>query len=215
MEKGSEGSILTEQSSKSKIWTIPNVLTTIRLMAIPFMAFFIYQSGQPGAEGQRYGMLSFIFFVTIWVTDMADGFIARRFNQVSDFGKIYDPLVDKLFQFTTAFMMLMINRIPLWVVLFILVKELTMLIVGAYLWRSKRVVVHAKWYGKAATVLFVLALAVVFFIPYEQRYLTNYIFILPVAMSSFAALAYGYTLLKHGFSAKESSENESERNENN
>jgi len=74
-------------------WTIPNILTTIRLLAIPFMAVFIHASGRPGEEGHSYSVAAFCFFVGIWFTDAADGFIARHFNQISDFGKIYGAIL--------------------------------------------------------------------------------------------------------------------------
>lgn len=181
-------------------WTIPNILTTVRLLAIPFMAVFIHESGSPGEKGRLYSILAFCFFVGIWLTDAADGYIARHFNQISDFGKIYDPLVDKLFQFTTALMMFLIGRIPLWVVIFIIVKEVVMIIGGAYLLRKKKIVVHSKWYGKLSTVLFVIALALVFFVqhyfPDDWRFITNMIFLLPVLMASFATVNYGITMNK-------------------
>ena len=180
-------------------WTIPNILTTIRLLAIPFMAVFIHASGRPDEKGHFYSVLAFCFFAGIWVTDAADGFIARHFNQVSEFGKIYDPFVDKLFQFTTALMMLLIGIIPLWVVIFIVVKELIMIIGGTYLLKTHKIVVHSKWYGKLSTVLFVLALASVFFIqhdfPDNWRLITNLVFVLPVLVSSFATVCYGVTML--------------------
>ena len=169
--------------------TIPNILTTVRLFAIPVMAWFIFQSGETG-DGQ-YRVIAFVFFISIWLTDVADGFIARKFNQVSEFGKIYDPFVDKVFQFTTALMMLIIGRIPAWIVIFMLVKEAVMILGGAYLLQKKSVVVHAKWYGKATTVLFVFALAAMFFVPPEKEWLSSYVFILPVLMSSFSIGAYG------------------------
>ena len=176
-------------------WTVPNILTTIRLAAIPFMAVFIYMSGQSGEEGNRFSVLAFCFFVAIWVTDMLDGYIARHFNQISDFGKIYDPFVDKLFQFTTAFVLFLINRIPLWVVLFIIIKEVIMLLGGAYLLQKKSVVVHSKWYGKASTVLFVIALASIFFIPASYLMVIHFVFIPPVLMSSYATIRYGISML--------------------
>ena len=180
--------------------TIPNILTTVRLLAIPFMAVFIHASGSPGEKGRFYSILAFCFFVGIWLTDAADGFIARHFNQISDFGKIYDPLVDKLFQFTTALMMFLIGRIPLWVVIFIVLKEVVMIIGGAYLLRKKKIVVHSRWYGKLSTVLFVIALALVFFVqhffPNDWRFITNMIFLLPVLMASFATVSYGITMNK-------------------
>jgi len=177
-------------------WTIPNILTTVRLLAIPFMAVFIHASGRPGEEGHSYSVAAFCFFVGIWFTDAADGFIARHFNQISDFGKIYDPFVDKLFQFTTAFMMFLIGRLPLWVVIFILVKEAAMILGGAYILQKHRIVSHSRWYGKLSTVFFVIALASVFFVPHDLRYITNFIFIPPVLMSSFATICYGVTLFR-------------------
>ena len=186
-------------------WTVPNILTTIRLAAIPFMAIFIYLSGKPNEEGRLYSIVAFCFFVAIWVTDMLDGFIARNFNQVSDFGKIYDPFVDKLFQFTTAFMLFLIQRLPLWVVIFIIVKEVLMLLGGAYLLQQKSVVVHSKWYGKISTVLFVIALATVFFIPSNSLFIIHFIFIPPVLMSSFATVCYVLTLFKDSSKSYEKS----------
>lgn len=181
-------------------WTIPNILTTIRLAAIPFMAVFIHASGRPGEKGRMYSILAFCFFVGIWITDAADGFIARHFNQISDFGKIYDPFVDKLFQFTTAFMMFLIGRIPLWVVIFIIVKEAAMILGGAYLLQTQKIVVHSKWYGKLSTVLFVIALASVFFVrhafPENWRLITNLVFIPPILMSTFATVSYGITAIR-------------------
>ena len=84
-------------------WTIPNILTTVRLFAIPFLGVFIFYSKDGNKSSGMFSMIAFAFFAAIWITDAADGYIARRFNMTSDFGKIYDPFVDKLFQFTTAF----------------------------------------------------------------------------------------------------------------
>ena len=177
-------------------WTIPNILTTIRLFAIPVMAWFIFQSGK--VENENDSMVAFIFFFAIWITDVVDGFIARKFDMVSDFGKIYDPFVDKLFQFTTALMLLIIGKIPAWVVIFMLTKEVVMILVGAYLLQQKNIVVHSKWYGKATTVLFVLALATQFFVATDKKWIASYIFIAPVAMAVFSLFAYGKSVFIDG-----------------
>ena len=177
-------------------WTIPNILTTIRLFAIPIMAWFIYKSGKVGNE--NFGMIAFVFFLSIWMTDVVDGFIARKFGMVSDFGKIYDPFVDKLFQFTTALMLLIIRKIPAWVVVFMLTKEVVMILVGAYLLQQKNMVVHSKWYGKASTALFVLALASQFFVPVDMKWVSSYIFIAPVSMAIFSLFAYGKSVFIDG-----------------
>ena len=102
-------------------WTLPNILTTIRLVAIPFMGYFIFLSKGDDSTARTFSMVAVAFFVAIWLTDAADGYIARKYDMVSDFGKIYDPFVDKIFLFTTACMMLLIGRMHLWLVIFILV----------------------------------------------------------------------------------------------
>ncbi|MDD3959138.1 MAG: hypothetical protein GX099_05750 [Clostridiaceae bacterium] len=178
-------------------WTLPNILTTIRLVAIPFMGYFIFLSKGDDSTARTFSMVAFAFFVAIWLTDAADGYIARKYDMVSDFGKIYDPFVDKIFQFTTAFMMLLIGRMPLWVVIFILVKEIIMILGGAYFLQQRKLVVHSKWYGKASTVLFVIALATLFFLDEETRHNANLIFIAPVMMATFSTVCYAVTAVRN------------------
>ncbi len=163
--------------------TVPNILTLIRFLAIPVLAYLIN-------AGDAYNTMAFILFLAIWMTDMLDGYIARRFNQVSEFGKLFDPLVDKLFQFTTAVMMYVVGRLPLWVPLFILVKEIMMILGSALLFRRTKLVVYAEWYGKISTALFVAAFASLFFLPRDQTQLATYIFILPVAWSLYSYIRY-------------------------
>lgn len=163
---------------------VPNFLTLLRFLAIPFLAYLIY-------AGDQNNTVAFFMFIAIWITDLLDGYIARRFDQVSEFGKLFDPLVDKLFQFTTAVMMFVVGRLPLWVPLFILGKELLMIAGSAILLRKQKTVVFARWYGKTATFLFVLAFASLFFLPRDQLVLANYIFLIPVVWSLVAYFAYG------------------------
>ncbi len=178
-------------------WTIPNILTTVRLAAIPFMGYFIFLGKGEGETARMFSMIAFSFFVAIWLTDAADGYIARKYEMVSDFGKIYDPFVDKVFQFTTAFMMLLIGKMPLWVVIFILVKEILMILGGAYFLQQRKLVVRSKWYGKVSTVLFVIALATLFFLDKDTRYLAHYIFIAPVLMATFSTVCYAVTAVRN------------------
>ncbi len=168
--------------------TIPNYLTLLRLLAIPFLAWAI-------AAGERYQTMAFVFFVCIWFTDMLDGYIARHFNQMSDFGKVFDPFVDKVFQFTTAVMMYLTHRLPLWVPIFIFSKEIMMIVGGYIMLRRWKIVVKSLWYGKVSTVLFVAAFAALFFIdPYQTR-LAGYLFSVPVTWSVLAYVLYGLRFL--------------------
>jgi CDP-diacylglycerol--glycerol-3-phosphate 3-phosphatidyltransferase len=165
---------------------LPNIITSVRFAAIPVMAYFIYLSSI--SSESKYNIIAFVLFVAIWATDVLDGFIARKYNQITNFGKLFDPFVDKLFQFVTALMMMIIGRLPLWVPCVIFFKELLMLIGGTVLLTKYKLVVYSKWYGKLSTVLFVLAFCVLFLIPDELIHLTGYIFIPPLAVS---LIAYG------------------------
>ena len=167
--------------------TVPNIITTIRFFAIPVMAYYIYagESFEP-----RYKVVAFVMFISIWATDVLDGYIAIKFNQISDFGKLFDPFVDKLFQFVTALMMFIVGKIPLWIPIAIAVKEIVMVIGGAVLLKKYKLVVYAKWYGKLATFLFVTAFCVLFFIPQEMSRISVYLFILPLGFSVFAYVKY-------------------------
>lgn len=165
-----------------KLCTIPNFLTLLRLLAIPVMAYFILTEIRP--------VRGFVLFAAIWFTDCLDGYIARHYNQVSEVGKIFDPAVDKLFQLTTAIMMCIVGRLPLWVPIFIFVREIFMVIGGAVLLKHKTVV-YAQWFGKLTTVLFALAFAALFFWPKEQLHWASLLFVLPCACSLLALVKYG------------------------
>ena len=174
---------------KPIVMTVPNLLTFIRLLAIPVLARMIY-------VGQPHDLLAFLLFLGIWLTDMLDGYIARRFNQISEFGKLFDPLVDKLFQLTTAIMMFIVGRLPLWVPLVMVSKELVMVLGSLIMLKRFDTVVPARWYGKLATVLFVLAFSALFFLPQDKFWLSHLIFIPPVSVSLFAYICYGVNFLR-------------------
>lgn len=164
--------------------TIPNYLTMLRLLAIPFMAWAI-------SAGASHNTLAFVFFVGIWTTDILDGYIARHYNQTSDFGRVFDPFVDKVFQLTTALTMTLTGRLPAWVPAFIFAKEFMMVIGGYFLLKKRKVIVQARWYGKLGTVLFVAAFASLFLLPADQQHLANFIFAVPVTWALVVYLLYG------------------------
>lgn len=124
---------------------IPNILTTGRLVLVPIFAYLVL-----GAKNLPAAAL---VFVLSGITDVVDGYIARRFNMVSNFGKVYDPFVDKLMQITAVVCLAIAKIIPIWIIVVVLVKELAMIVIGGVLY-LKKIVVYSHWYGKAATVIF-------------------------------------------------------------
>lgn len=129
---------------------IPNILTIIRFLLIPLILYFISQGHY--VEG-------FVFFTISGFTDVLDGFIARKFNLISNFGKLMDPLADKLTQISVLYILVSSNIIPVWILGIVILKELIMVIGASFLY-GKDVVVYSKWYGKLATVLFYVAIVV-------------------------------------------------------
>ena len=127
---------------------VPNILTIIRFLLIPFIIFYIFTGNY---------ILAFVFFTISGLTDIADGFIARKFNFVSNFGKLMDPLADKLTQITTLGSLAITDIIPIWILIIVLLKEFIMICGASFLY-GKDVVVYSKWYGKLATVLFYIAI---------------------------------------------------------
>lgn len=129
---------------------VPNILTILRFLLIPVIVFYIFTGNY---------ILAFVFFTISGLTDIADGFIARKFNLISNFGKLMDPLADKLTQIATLASLVFTDIIPVWILLIVLLKEFIMICGASFLY-GKDVVVYSRWYGKLATVLFYIAIVV-------------------------------------------------------
>ena len=127
---------------------IPNILTIMRIVFIPFIIMAIVQ--------KQY-LLAVILYTLSSITDVLDGIIARKYNFITDFGKLMDPLADKLTQVGIMATLSICGIIPIWMVLALLLKELIMFVGAAFLYKKRDVVVSSKWYGKVTTVLLYLA----------------------------------------------------------
>ncbi len=130
---------------------IPNILTMIRFMLIPVFVYSFFSASE-----NNY-IIAAIIFVIAGLTDILDGYIARKYNLVTNWGKLLDPLADKAMQLTVVFCLAYERLLPSWVVLIVLAKELLMVVGGFWLYK-KQIIISANWYGKVATVLFYLAI---------------------------------------------------------
>ena len=158
--------------SRKDIFTIPNILTYIRLLCVPvfFVLMVMFCIDPSAAATKSYVWAGFGVFVFAEVTDGVDGFIARRFNMVSDLGKVIDPVADKLCQGFGILMLgvayILIDRWP--IMLFaalLIVKEITMGVFSYYFMKaSKRQVeqIANKW-GKAGSALNFASLVLAYF----------------------------------------------------
>ena len=177
---------------------VPNALTIIRFLLIPFIVVNIFNGNF---------IIAFIFFTLSGITDIADGCIARKFNLISNFGKLMDPLADKLTQIATIASLTLKDIIPIWILAIVLLKELIM-IAGASFLYGKDVVVYSKWYGKLATVLFYVAIVFSllinqFELPSIWSNLDLWLFYLALFATVFSLLMYIKDVYKKGFIDKE------------
>lgn len=141
------------QPEKPSIFNLPNALTLLRLLLIPVFVALMAANRMLPALG---------VFLLASLTDILDGWIARRYSLVTDFGKLADPLADKL-MVLSAMLMLAIKGIAPWAAIGILLfKELLMLL-GGFLLLRKKVVVQSEPIGKAAQFVTVLGLVLCFF----------------------------------------------------
>lgn len=143
--------------NKDQILTIPNLLSLLRLLMIPGILWLYLVKQEP------YWATAMI--VLSGLTDVADGIIARKFNMVSDLGKILDPIADKLTQ--AALIACLIKRYSLMLPLLILfvVKEIIMGISGLAVMKKTDMVNSAQWFGKLSTVVLYAVMILLFLFP--------------------------------------------------
>ena len=141
-------------------WTIPNLLSFIRILLIPVFAYLYYNDMKIEAVA---------VLAASGLSDMFDGKIARRFNQISALGKILDPVADKLTQITIAVMLFIdfktaanpiINALG-WVFLVFLIKEAVMIIGGLIMLLLNIRPGAAEFWGKAATLVFYVGMVII------------------------------------------------------
>jgi len=122
-----------------------------------------------------------------------DGYIARKYNQITRLGIVLDPLADKLMLITVLVSVTLSNHIPLWIIAVVGVKELSMILGAISLYNQDDVVIPANIFGKLSTVLsYIAILAVMFELPFNRAilyiYVATAILALTIYLNSFAAV---------------------------
>ena len=146
----------------------PNKLTIARMIIVPFLVIFLLTGW--GGEANRY--ISLTLFVVASVTDWFDGYLARKNNLVTNFGKFMDPLADKLLVCSAMICMIDLKRLPAWFVIIIIAREF--IISGFRLIAAENgIVIAANYWGKFKTasqmimiILLILALTIISLITY-------------------------------------------------
>jgi CDP-diacylglycerol--glycerol-3-phosphate 3-phosphatidyltransferase len=134
------------QTLRQDVWNIPNILTMGRVVLIPVVLWFL-ASGTP-----RDCVWAAILYGVAAITDLLDGYLARKMNVVSVLGKFLDPLADKLIVMATLIWMVPMGRIPQWAVVLLLAREITITALRSIA-SSEGVVIAAGGGGKSKTAL--------------------------------------------------------------
>jgi cardiolipin synthase (CMP-forming) len=163
--------------ASSAILTIPNLLSALRILAIPFFCYLIVH--------RPTTFSGVIMFAVVVATDWVDGWIARRTGQVSELGKILDPVADRLAIAAGLIALVARGAFPLWAALLILVRDGAILIGGALLLAGRRVRIDVRKIGKAATFALMTA------IPWISWGHLHYPLATPVLVGGWIAYAIG------------------------
>lgn len=167
---------------ENRIFTIPNLLSLCRLLMIPVLVWLYYFKNNYKA--------TLILLVVSGMTDIIDGFIARRFNMVSNFGKVFDPIADKLTQAVMLFCLVTRFSFMLLPFVVLVIKETVAAVVGIITIKSSGKVNSAKWHGKVATAS-LYTLIGVHILWYEIPVSVSFVFIsITTALMLFSSVAY-------------------------
>ena len=168
------------QPRKEDLFNIPNVLCYIRILLVPvFVYLFVKQLYWQSALTVMFAS----------ATDIVDGWIARHFNMITDWGKFIDPLADKLMQMAMLIMSVMKHPLVAILIALFVVKEIIMLIVGVYIYRKGDNLNGAMWCGKLCTVVLDLSLLTIIGLPLKM--LTDtLVIILIIVCSVFLILSF-------------------------
>ena len=134
--------------------SVPNIISIIRILLVPVFCVSYFSPMKA---------LAFVILIASGLSDVADGYIARRFDQITDLGKVLDPVADKAFQISTIACLCADGVVGLWLLAIVLVKEVFMLCGLVVFYRKTKTVIAAKWFGKLSSVLYFTVFVFSFF----------------------------------------------------
>jgi cardiolipin synthase len=132
------------------VWTIPNAISLARLAGIPVFLWLLLGADRPLEAG--------ILFAVLGATDWVDGYIARRFDQGSEIGKILDPVSDRVMLIAGAVGLIISGDVPIWVGVVVLAREALLSVVTLVLAAAGARRIDVQWVGKAGTLALMFAL---------------------------------------------------------
>lgn len=150
MAMRSTGAKSRSEKVSNRIFTVPNLISVIRLCLVPVFLVLLLNG---------YDLMATFLYALAAGTDWIDGQIARRTNAVSKLGQLLDPAVDRILMIAGVAGLFIVGRLPLWIIVVVLARDLLLLIGGAILLKGYRVRVAVVFPGKVATTLLFVGFA--------------------------------------------------------
>ena len=135
-----------------EIFNLPNCITMVRIAVMPVLFFLVL------SPGRIFSLIIAILFIAASVTDILDGYVARRYNIVTKMGKLLDPIADKLLISTAMIMMIPIGRIPAWIVVIIIMRDIFVDGLRSIA-SSEGLIIQARTLGKQKTLCQIIAVS--------------------------------------------------------
>ena len=177
---------------------VPNILTVLRIMLVPVVVVALL------GNTPRGDVLAAVVFALASLTDFVDGYLARARDSETTFGKLMDPLADKLLIVASLIALVSLHRLDAWVAMVIIARELavTMLRIGA---GASGAVIGASWLGKLKTAVQIVTVLAVIAVPGQPLWLSLLIYAM-VAVTVISGLDYFFGLRRHMQAAREAVE---------
>jgi CDP-diacylglycerol--glycerol-3-phosphate 3-phosphatidyltransferase len=169
--------------------TIPNYLTLLRILILPFFLISFF------ATFTHHYLIAGILFMISALTDLLDGYAARKFDQISEMGKILDPLADKLTVISIFIALTIENILPVEVTLIILGREFIILLGAMFVYFQDKSIIEPSRIGKAATFLLYIAAASYIW----QINILKFVIFLAIPLTLFSGARYCINSYNHLF----------------
>jgi len=166
---------------------LPNILTLIRIILIPiFPLAYFYDFFGSGST------IAIIVYIIANLTDLLDGYFARKFNMVTDFGTVLDPLADKLMLVCVLITLSFLKIVPVIIVVIVSIKEVFMIISSVFLYfKKEKLIIPANNFGKISSVSFFFSILEILII--NNPFLNILLFSISIILSIIALFSYMYT----------------------
>lgn len=166
-------------------FNIPNILCYIRILLIPFFSYFLLTGSD---EKPIHYYIAAGLILLSGLTDMLDGWIARHFNMITEFGKVIDPVADKLTQFMIAVCLAIKVKYIFILVAIVFIKEICMGICCLILLKRNKKLDGAMWFGKVATFVFYASMFLIIAFPTMDQWIVA---LLITIVSVFVLFSFG------------------------